>query len=140
MAENNGLKQSPAEKEARRRAWIDARFEEAAKAVAEGKEAMVTARHYDARGNLTRSRKGYEAAERAFLTARRALLRVRRVTRSGEDFDRAEREVRSVERRLLEVYVSLARMYVENGNYKSAVIYVDRALLFDQIHGLRRVV
>jgi len=121
-------------KEAKRKAWLDARFGEVKKAVANAKKAMVSARHYDAKTSLTKARKGYEAAERYFLRARSVLLRIRRATRSGPEYDRADREIRSVERRLLEAYVSLGRMYVSQGNYRRGVIYVDRALLFDPVN------
>jgi tetratricopeptide (TPR) repeat protein len=134
QAERDAKAAAEDQKEARRRAWIDARFTEAENAIRRGKKAKVSAEHYHARGNLTRSRKGYEEAERQFLLARRILLRLRRATRSGPDFDRADHETRSVERRLLEVYLGLARMYVDNRNFKRGILYVDRALLFDPVN------
>jgi len=94
-------------REAKRKAWLEKRFSEVKKAVAKAKKAMVTARHYDAKTSLTKARKGYEAAERNFLIARRGLLRIRRATRSGPEYDQADRQIRSVERRLLEAYGEL---------------------------------
>jgi tetratricopeptide (TPR) repeat protein len=134
QAKKDAAQAQTAEKEAKKRAWIDARFADAESKIAKGKAAMIEGRRYHARTSLTRARKGYEAAEEAFLKARRSLLRVRRAARSGPDFDRADREIRAVERRLLDAYLGLAVMYVSQKNYKRGVIYVDRALLFDPVN------
>jgi len=85
-------------------------------------------------GNVTRTRKGYQATEAALIHAYRALGRVQRLARAGVAYDKAAGDKVAIKKQLVKVYVGLARLFIDDRNFKSGIIYVNKALFLDPVN------
>ena len=101
---------------------------------AKGDTSYAEAVRYHELGNVTRARKGYEAAEAAVLRAVQILTRVQRTAGRGVAFDKADQDKDSLRKRLVDVYLGLAKLYLDDRNYKRGVLYVNRVLYLDPVN------
>ncbi len=126
-----------AEEDARNRR-LAARLAKLHAAVKKAREAaaasLAKALRYHELGNVTRARKGYEAAEQGLIEAHRVLRKVQRLVPRGVVFEKAEKEKDAIEKKLVEVDLGLARLYVENRNYRRGIFYVNRVLALDPVN------
>ncbi|MCU0725731.1 MAG: hypothetical protein MUE73_08090 [Planctomycetes bacterium] len=85
-------------------------------------------------GNVTRARKGYLASEQSLLSAHATLRRLQRVARDGVAAEKAEKDKDAIRRKLVDVYLGLARLYLDDRNYKSGTLYVNKVLYLDPVN------
>jgi hypothetical protein len=85
-------------------------------------------------GNVTRARKGYLSAEQSLLAAHATLRKVQKIARESVAAEKAEKDKDAIRRKLLDVYLGLARLYLDDRNYKSGVLYVNKVLYLDPVN------
>jgi tetratricopeptide (TPR) repeat protein len=137
--------QSQREEEARQEALDEAKAEEIAKRLARylesaeaarraATEAYAEASRYHQIGNVTRARKAYERAEQSLLSAYRDLRKVQQIAREGVAAQKAAKDKLAIRGKLTEIYLGLARLYLDDRNYKKGVPYVHRVLYLDPVN------
>ncbi len=109
-------------------------IESSAKYRAIAAEAYAEASRYHQIGNVTRARKAYLKAEEALLRAHRALRQVQHTTRDGVAAEKAATNRKSIRARLINIYLGLASLYLDDRNYKRGVPYVNRVLYLDPVN------
>jgi len=97
-------------------------------------EAYAEASRYHQIGNVTRARKAYLKAEEALLRAHRALRQVQHTTRDGVASEKAAKDRKAIRAKLINIYLGLASLYLEDRNYKRGVPYVNRVLYLDPVN------
>lgn len=97
-------------------------------------EAYAEASRYHQLGNVTRARKAYLKAEEALLLAHRALRKVQHTTRDGVASEKAAGNRKAIRAKLINIYLGLASLYLEDRNYKRGVPYVNRVLYLDPVN------
>ena len=132
------------EEERRRRDAAEARREDAIRDLLSDGDAgrtragllALVALREEGGGSFTQFRQSLERAEKEYQSARRAYDRARRL--AGDERPGPERLARAgrsaVDGRLLDLYVRLARKFVEFKNWKEAQAALDRALRLDPVN------
>lgn len=94
----------------------------------------IEALRYHEKGNVTRARKGYEATGLLLIKAMKALARLQRYAGRGVASEKADRELEVIRKRLVEVYLGLAQLFIDDKNYKRGGEYVNRVLFLDPVN------
>lgn len=96
--------------------------------------AYTEAVRYHTLGNVSRTRKNYEAAERLLLQAHRTLSYLQRLVRRGPIFDKASEQKTAIRKKLVEVYLGLAKLFCKHRNFKQGWPYLNKVLFLDPVN------
>lgn len=107
---------------------------EAAARRAAAAEATAEAIRYQEIGNVTRTRKAWLTAEEELLAAHATLRRVQRLARRGVAAEKAEQDLVAIRGKLVEVCLGMTRLFLADRNYKSATVWVNKALYLDPVN------
>ena len=115
-------------------ARIDKLLESAERDRSAAASAYAEALQYHEAGNVTRARKAYEKAEGALLDAHRTLRRVQSLAHAGVAHEKADRDKADIRKKLLDVYLGLARLYLDDRNYRRGIVFVNKILYLDPVN------
>ncbi len=132
--EEDAKERAEAEKQQKLSERLEKMMAEAAAALQQAATSFAEALRYHGLGNVTRAKDAYLATEGALLDAHAVLRKVQRTVREGVVAEKAEREKDAIRARLIEVYLGLARLYLADRNYKSGIVFVNRALYLDPVN------
>jgi len=107
---------------------------EAQKAREAATKALTEGIAHHEKGAVSKARDGYTTAEKNLFAAYKAYQKVQRAVRRGIAHEKADKEKQVVRNKLVEVYLGLTRLYVDDRNYKKGNEYVTRALHIDPVN------